>query len=218
LRGEKGRRLPASKAHDLERTAAYDDAIHLDPQFAKAYVGKATALVDLANYLTPAEGHEVFDQALAAVRRAVQLAPDLGTAHSAYATALALRFEFAPAEAEFDRALQLAPGNADVLRQSSGFLSGIGRTPAALDSAKRAVALDPLNPAMHRALGDDLYDARRYRAAETIVLASTEKLLAASPFLVAPLRDLSLLVVPSNTNVRTIRALRAGNVKVSKST
>jgi DeoR/GlpR family transcriptional regulator of sugar metabolism len=55
------------------------------------------------------------------------------------------------------------------------------------------------------------------RAAETIVLASTEKLLAASPFLVAPLRDLSLLVVPSNTNDRTIRALRAGNVKVSKS-
>jgi DeoR/GlpR family transcriptional regulator of sugar metabolism len=55
------------------------------------------------------------------------------------------------------------------------------------------------------------------RAAETIVLASTEKLLAASPFLVAPLRDLSLLVVPSSTNDRTIRALRAGNVKVTKS-
>jgi TolB-like protein/tetratricopeptide (TPR) repeat protein len=162
LRGEKGRRLPASKAHDLERIAAYDEAIRLDPQFAKAYVGKATALVDLANYLSPAEGHDVFDQALAAVRKAVELAPDLGTAHSAYATALALRFEFAHAEAEFDRALQLAPGNADVLRQSSGFLSGIGRTAAALDSAKRAVALDPLNPAMHRSLGDDLYDARRY--------------------------------------------------------
>ena len=55
------------------------------------------------------------------------------------------------------------------------------------------------------------------RVAETVVLASTEKLLAASPFLVAPLRDLSLLVVPSNTNDRTIRALRGGNVKVSKS-
>lgn len=162
LRGEKGRRLPASKARDLERIAAYDEAIHLDPQFARAYVGKATALVDLANYSTPAEGHDVFDQALTAVRRAVQLAPELGTAHSAYATALALRFEFAHAEAEFDRALQLAPGNADVLRQSSGFLSGIGRTAAALDSAKRAVALDPLNPSMHRTLGDDLYDARRY--------------------------------------------------------
>jgi DeoR/GlpR family transcriptional regulator of sugar metabolism len=55
------------------------------------------------------------------------------------------------------------------------------------------------------------------RAAETIVLASTEKLLAASPFLVAPLRDLSLLVVPSHTNARTLRALRGGDVKVSKS-
>jgi DeoR/GlpR family transcriptional regulator of sugar metabolism len=55
------------------------------------------------------------------------------------------------------------------------------------------------------------------RAAETIVLASSEKLLAASPFLVAPLRDLSMLVVPSNTTDRTIRALRTGNVKVGKS-
>lgn len=55
------------------------------------------------------------------------------------------------------------------------------------------------------------------RAAETIVLASSEKLLAASPFLVAPLRELSLLVVPANTHEKTIRALRTGDVKVSKS-
>lgn len=55
------------------------------------------------------------------------------------------------------------------------------------------------------------------RAAETIVLASTEKLLAASPFVVASLQDLSLLVVPSKTPERTIRALRTGGVKVQKS-
>jgi DeoR/GlpR family transcriptional regulator of sugar metabolism len=55
------------------------------------------------------------------------------------------------------------------------------------------------------------------RAAETIVLASTEKLMAASAFVVAELRDASLLVVPSNTPERAIRALRAGGVKVQKS-
>ncbi len=55
------------------------------------------------------------------------------------------------------------------------------------------------------------------RAAETIVLASTEKLLAASPFLVASLQDLSLLVVPQKTPERTIRALRGAGVKVQKS-
>jgi DeoR/GlpR family transcriptional regulator of sugar metabolism len=54
------------------------------------------------------------------------------------------------------------------------------------------------------------------RAAETIVLASSEKLLAASPFVVAPLRDVSLLLVPVSTPERTMRALRGGGVKVQK--
>src|SRR3984885_14242097 len=54
------------------------------------------------------------------------------------------------------------------------------------------------------------------RAAETIVLASAEKLMAASPFLVAPLRDLSLLLVPATTPERTMRALRGGGVKVQR--
>jgi len=54
------------------------------------------------------------------------------------------------------------------------------------------------------------------RAAETIVLASSEKLLAASPFVVAQLRDLSLLLVPATTPERTMRALRSGGVKLQK--
>ena len=54
------------------------------------------------------------------------------------------------------------------------------------------------------------------RAAETVVLASPEKLLAASPFVVAPLSELSLLVVASATSARVARALRAGGVKVQK--
>jgi DeoR/GlpR family transcriptional regulator of sugar metabolism len=54
------------------------------------------------------------------------------------------------------------------------------------------------------------------RAAETIVLASTEKLLAASPFLVTPFTEISLLVVPRRTPDREVRALRAGGVKVER--
>jgi DeoR/GlpR family transcriptional regulator of sugar metabolism len=54
------------------------------------------------------------------------------------------------------------------------------------------------------------------RAAETIVLASAEKLMAASPFLVAPFREISLLVVPQKTPDRVVRTLRAGGVKVER--
>ena len=54
------------------------------------------------------------------------------------------------------------------------------------------------------------------RAAETVVLASPEKLMAASPFVVAPLAEASLLAVARGTPERVVRALRAGGVKVRK--
>jgi len=54
------------------------------------------------------------------------------------------------------------------------------------------------------------------RAAETIVLASAEKLMAASPFLVTSLTEISLLVVPPKTPHGVVRALRAGGSKVQR--
>ncbi len=54
------------------------------------------------------------------------------------------------------------------------------------------------------------------RAAETVVLASAEKLMAASPFLIAAFAEISLLVVPGDTPDRIVRALRTGGVKIER--
>lgn len=54
------------------------------------------------------------------------------------------------------------------------------------------------------------------RAAETVVLASPEKLMAASPFVIAPLSAMSLLAVAHATPERVARAMRAGGAKVRK--
>jgi len=54
------------------------------------------------------------------------------------------------------------------------------------------------------------------RSAETVVLASAEKLMAASPFLVTSLADISLLLVPSGTPNRVVRALRDGGAAVQR--
>jgi DeoR/GlpR family transcriptional regulator of sugar metabolism len=58
--------------------------------------------------------------------------------------------------------------------------------------------------------------ALHQRAAETVVLASSEKLLAASPFVVAPLAALSALIVPAATPEKTLRALRQGGAPVRR--
>jgi DeoR/GlpR family transcriptional regulator of sugar metabolism len=55
------------------------------------------------------------------------------------------------------------------------------------------------------------------RAAETVVLASSEKLLAASPYVIVPLDAVHLVVVPDATPARISRALRTGGVKVVRS-
>lgn len=51
-------------------------------------------------------------------------------------------------------------------------------------------------------------------AAETVVLASHEKLGAASAFVVAPLREISTLVVPPGTTAKLLRPFRAAGVAV----
>lgn len=62
----------------------------------------------------------------------------------------------------------------------------------------------------------DVKRALHARAAETVVLASSEKLLSASAFVIAPVKALSLLVVPDGTPAKTVKALRAGGVVVQK--
>ena len=62
----------------------------------------------------------------------------------------------------------------------------------------------------------DVKRALHARAAETVVLASAEKLLSASAYVIAPMRELSMLVVPAKTSTKVLTALRAGGVKVQK--
>ena len=54
------------------------------------------------------------------------------------------------------------------------------------------------------------------RAAETVVLASPDKLMAASPFAVAALTEVSVLAVARATPARVTRALRAAGVTLHK--
>jgi DeoR/GlpR family transcriptional regulator of sugar metabolism len=54
------------------------------------------------------------------------------------------------------------------------------------------------------------------RSAETIVLASSEKLLAASAFVVTALSDVAAVIVPAATPPRTVSAIRAAGVKVER--
>jgi len=73
--------------------------------------------------------------------------------------------DFTQASEAYERALALAPGSAEVLRNSGLFAALMGHFDAALAAARRTVVLDPLARQSHSALGYVLYAARRYEEA-----------------------------------------------------
>ena len=146
--------------------AAYTEAIRLDPHYALAFAGRSIAFSDVAAEAeTVAAIRESFDKAQADAHQALILAPDLAQAHLALAFVWENTLDSMHANDEYERALALAPGNAEVLRLSGTFAASMGHFDAGLAAARRAVVLDPLARESHSVLGRALYAARRYEEA-----------------------------------------------------
>jgi tetratricopeptide (TPR) repeat protein len=114
----------------------------------------------------PGEQEGLREQARAAAERAVALAPELGETHIALAQIRAfLLLDYAGAAPEFERALALKPGSAQVQSSFAGFSSLLGHHEPAVEAARRAVLLNPLDVGVHTMLGQCLFEARRYKEA-----------------------------------------------------
>jgi TolB-like protein len=147
--------------------AAYTEAIRLDPHYALAFAARSIAVSDYAaDAATGAAIREGFDSALADARQALALAPDLPQGHIAVAFVSENgTLDFTQASEAYERAVALAPGNAEVLRSSGYFAALVGHFDVGLAAARRAVVLDPLARASHSLLAEALYMARRYEEA-----------------------------------------------------
>ena len=75
------------------------------------------------------------------------------------------RSTFGCAASEFDRALALAPGSAEVQSNFARFAGLLGHREAAQTAARRAVRLDPQNYYSHIRLAGALLDARLFNDA-----------------------------------------------------
>jgi serine/threonine-protein kinase len=165
LRGKNLERENFSKEHVLGQIAAFSEAARLDPNFAKAYVGIASAQNAYANnWAGEGETHSWFQRSRENAEKAVQLAPELGPAHAVLAELLTSGYlEFGRALSEYERALGLSPNDFDVLLRSGDFFAAIGRTDAGLAEIQRAISLDQLNPVGYARLSIALSFARRHR-------------------------------------------------------
>jgi adenylate cyclase len=137
-----------ARAVDLFR-----QALARDPAFALGWAGLARAQCAQAGerQLPVVEGNE---QARESAQRALALAPDLDEGHVALGWVLCqYDWDWPGAEAEFKRALAVAPGNVDALRGCAYIARHLGRLDEAIVLACRAVALDPLSSRARFTLG-----------------------------------------------------------------
>ncbi len=130
---------------DVEESIVYlEHAIQMDPTFAPAYVGLANALSDLGTVFVGAPPGQTRPKVIRAVRKALELDPDLAEAHVLLATVQQEQWHWAEAEAEYRRALELSPNDADAHRGLASWLLCQGRTDEAVAWAERGRELDPL--------------------------------------------------------------------------
>lgn len=150
---------------DLSRALDYfRQATEIDPGYAPAYAGLADTYDELVGFgdIAPAAG---LPKAKAAAMRAIELDESLAEAHAALAYGDAADWNWAGADKEFKRALELNPGYAVALYQYGFILSMWGRQDEATALTEKALELDPLSQIALLRAGRVQLHARRYEKA-----------------------------------------------------
>lgn len=130
----------------MQRAVPYfQNAIERDRNYALAWSGLADALVLLEDYQVVAVG-SVVESARDAVRRALELDPNLAESHTSLGILETLLRNGPAAVDALQRAVQLRPSYADAHNWLSWIQTVLGHRMAALASAERSVDLNPLAP------------------------------------------------------------------------
>jgi eukaryotic-like serine/threonine-protein kinase len=150
---------------DIERSAEYyRQAVDIDPEFAAAWAGLASAYV----LFVPSE-YEVrsipFGEALAraeaAARRALALDPGQAAAHTALALAYEKRGMMEEAGVSYRQAIEADPRYPTARQWYASYLAMLGRTAEGVEQIQAAARLDPLSLVILVEVGELLQAAGR---------------------------------------------------------
>ena len=149
-------------SHSLE---SFQQAIALDPNYASAYAGYASAL-DAATTFGIGPPEQLMPKAIAAAQRAIQLDPQNGEAYTALGSIQTIyEWNWTAAEQNLTRGISLNPNDSIAEFKYAVYLDAVGRPRDAVTHMRRALQLDPLSFIVNRRLGATLYLAREYDAA-----------------------------------------------------
>ncbi|HUR37176.1 MAG TPA: protein kinase [Terriglobales bacterium] len=135
----------------------FDEAIAADPGYAPPHAG----IAEIEVFSLPATEH--MPKAKAAAERALELDPNNAEAHMALGLYhLYNDWNYAAAQRDFEKAVTLNPGSANVYARSMIPLWAVGKFDEAIRAGEKARQLDPFSLAVNVDLGRAYYFARRY--------------------------------------------------------
>lgn len=144
----------------------FQEAIDLDPNYALAYSGIAEAYGFLASSTGGWSPHEAYPKSKAAALKALELDDSLGEAHCSLGFShLLYDWNFAQAEREFQKAIELSPNYPNAHDGYGFYLKAVGRHQEAIEKCRQAQQMDPLSPFAYVSLGYAYYFARDYKKA-----------------------------------------------------
>jgi len=176
----------------LQKAVSYfNQAIAIDAKYAPAYAG----LADSYDLMTDRGGlptQEAFHRAKAAAQAALAIDPGSAEAYNALAVATCRQdWDFAAAEHDFKKAIELDPNYAVAHQWYGEFLGDLRRFDQSIAELKKARELDPLSPMVGADLADGYLHAGRYAEAE----AELQRILDLYPDFVPAHRYLATVLV-----------------------
>ncbi|MFL6467899.1 MAG: TPR end-of-group domain-containing protein, partial [Pyrinomonadaceae bacterium] len=162
--------LDQQRPGSIDKAREYlERAVELDPNYAKAWAGKAYAYSIMWGAGRPSDPENPFDKyarSMEAANRALAIDPDLSEAYTSICeNKFAYEFNFDEAEKNCKRAIDLDPNSAPAHRLYSMLLTSRGRSEEAFAEIKTAMQLEPASLRNQRIFANALYYARRYEEA-----------------------------------------------------
>jgi DNA-binding winged helix-turn-helix (wHTH) protein len=148
-----------------EATTLFEQAVGRDSTFALGWAGLADTWWRYALWQGAPPG-DSFAKARRAAERALALAPHRAEPHASLATIRCqFDWDWAGSEREFQRSLELDPGQANTWHWYSHFLVSRGRFQESLAASRKAIELAPVDVPINSHLGWHYYYARDYKKA-----------------------------------------------------
>jgi TolB-like protein/Tfp pilus assembly protein PilF len=183
---------------------AFRRAIALDPNYVAPYDGLALAELYVADQTGDAAGYQ---RAKDAAAKAVELGPDDPNAYAARGfIRLNIIWDWAGAQADFEKAIALDPGDARFQQRYGLLLATLGRMPEAIAATRTAIQLDPLQLATWRNLIGYLLFNRDFAGAHEAIRSALE-IGPESPFVLDGLGLLQLLEGNAQDALATFRRI-----------